>query len=145
MLLCEKDCSTNEVLVVIKINSETITDHLETVLRHHYVRLWQSWHVTSILHHGKLLELLHSTSGTILLSILNRVVLLWHLKTEGWVTEDDANANHSTENHDNLRSLILEMHCRIWIWHFIVEVLILETNDGHAVPQNGRHREHNLT
>lgn len=50
-------------------------------------------------------------------------------------TKDDAAANDSAQDNNSLRSLILEMHCRVWVWHFIVKVFILETNDGHVVPQ----------
>ena len=126
-------CSADEVLVVIKINSETITNHRETVLVIHHVRLWQSRRGTSIIRHGKLLELLHSTSCTIFLSVLDRVIFLWHLETDCRVAENDTAANYGAEDHDNLRSLILEMHCRVRVWQFIVEVLILETDTVHIV------------
>lgn len=135
MVEIESTClsSANEVLVVIEVNSETIADHLETFLRQQHIRLWHSLHIAAVLHHCKLLELLHCTCGTVLLSVLDWVILLRHFETKGWVAEHDANTNKGTHDHNNLRSLILKVHSRVGIWQLIVKVLILETDTVHIV------------
>lgn len=77
------------MLVAIEIDSNTISNHLETLIGIHDISLWHLFDFTSILQHGKLLELLNGSGSTELLSHEERVILLWELKTESWVSNDD--------------------------------------------------------
>lgn len=102
--------SANEVLVAIEIDSETISDHLETLIGIHDVGLWHLLDLTTILEHSKLLELLHSCGGTELLSHEERVIFLRELETKSWVSYNDSGRDQSNEEHHDGRSLVLKMH-----------------------------------
>ena len=82
--------SANEIVVTIEVDSETISNHLETLIGIHDVRLWHLLDLSTILEHSKLLELLDSGGGTELLSHEERVILLWKLQTKSWVSHDDS-------------------------------------------------------
>ena len=89
------------MLVAIEIDSNTIADHLETLVGVHDVRLWHLFDLTTILEHSELLELLNSCGGTELLSHEERVILLWELQTKSWVSNDDAYRDKAEGEHDH--------------------------------------------
>jgi hypothetical protein len=72
-----------------------------------------------------LLHLLDAASGAVLLSVLDRVVLLRHLETKSRVANDDGPANDGSHKHKDSRSLVLLMHVVVRIGHFVVHVLVL--------------------
>ena len=74
--------SADKVLVAIEVDSKTVSNHLETLVGVHHVGVWHLLDLTTILKHGKLLELLDSCGGTELLSHEERVILLWQFETE---------------------------------------------------------------
>ena len=87
------------MLVAIEIDSNTISDHLETFVGVHDVGLWHLLDLSTILKHCELLELLDSGCGTELLSHEERVILLRELQTECWVSNDDSDRNEAHEVH----------------------------------------------
>ena len=136
--------SADQVGVAIEVNSNTIADHLETFVGVHDVGLWVLWNVVSVLKHGELLELLNGCSGTILLSHENWVILLWHLQTKSWVSDDNCNRDEGSHKHDDWGSLVFKMHGAVRIWHFVIKIFILVSDsvivvflhvvgDGHGV------------
>ena len=82
--------SANKIFVAIEIDSESISDHLETLVGIHDIGLRHLFDLTTIFQHGELLELLHSSGGTKLLSHEERVILLRELQTESWESDDDS-------------------------------------------------------
>ena len=121
--------SAYKVIVVWKIDSETITDHWESFLVDHNICSTNIFsHCVTIFDHCQLLELLDCSSSTILLSILNGVILLRHFKTKGWISDHDSKRYKGTTKHDNCGSLVLKVHSIIRIWHFPIQVLVLVTN-----------------
>ena len=93
--------SANEVLVTIEVDSETISNHLETLVGIHDVGLWHLLDLTTILQHGELLELLYSCGRTELLSHEERVILLRELQTKSWESDDDSDGGKSNEVHEH--------------------------------------------
>ena len=117
--------SANKVLVAIEIDSESISYHLESLVGVHNIRLWHLFDFATIFEHSKLLELLNGSGGTELLSHEERVILLWKLQTNCWVSDNNSNRDKAEQEHDDGRSLMLKMHSGIWIWELVVEILIL--------------------
>ena len=70
---------------------------------------------------------------TILLPHEDRVVLLWQLKTQGWVSYDDGTGHEGSHEHGDLGPLLLEMHSGVWVWQLVVEILILISDTMHVV------------
>jgi hypothetical protein len=136
--------SANEVLVTIEVESETISNHLETLVGIHDVGLWHLLDLATIFQHSELLELLDSGGGSELLSQEERVIFLRQFQTKSWVSNNDCDGNESEEVHDDSGHLVLHMHSVIRIRHFVVKILILVSNtmmivilhiveDGHVV------------
>ena len=117
--------SADQIIVAIKVNSNTVADHLETFVGVHDISLWVLWNVVTVLKHGELLELLNGSRGTILLPEHNWVILLWHLQTKSWVSDNNGNRDEGSHKHDDWRSLVLKMHVAVRIGHFVIKILIL--------------------
>ena len=102
--------STDKVGVAVQVDSESITDHLETLVGVHDIGLWHLFDSSTILDHSQLLELLHGSGGTELLSHEERVILLRKLQTKGWISYNDSSREESDEEHDHSRPFVLKMH-----------------------------------
>ena len=97
---------------------------IETIWSEYNVRLWKFLGLTTVLDKSKSLELLHCRPCTVLLSEIERVVLLRHPQTENGIANENPNGNYSSEHRKSSRPLLLVMHSRTGIRQLVVEVLI---------------------
>ena len=75
--------SANEVVVVVEIVANTLTDLFPALLGDNRAAgVWWLNEVLAVLHHCNLLMLCQRCYGSVLLSPVERVVLLRQLKTE---------------------------------------------------------------
>ena len=88
--------STNEVFIVVKINSESSSNHLKASLRIHDICFGKSLNLSTIFHHSKLLLLLDGSSCSVFLPVLDWVILLRHFETQSWVSNNNSTTNKCT-------------------------------------------------
>lgn len=88
ILCCSTGFSADEVVVVIEIESET-RSVIETLFSEHNVGVWELIHSCSIFDESQVLELLDCRGSSILLSVVERIIFLGHLKTEDGIADED--------------------------------------------------------
>ena len=92
--------SADEVLIAVEVDSEALADQVETAWRDERVPVLDyAVHAVTILGHSKHLHLLYGSSSTVLLSELDGVIFLWHLKTKRWIAENESAGNEAAEVH----------------------------------------------
>jgi hypothetical protein len=73
--------SAYEIVVVIEVEPKTIASVIETLRTQHDVRTWRLFCLATVLDKGEGLELFDGGRCSVLLSPVERVILLGHLQT----------------------------------------------------------------
>ena len=117
--------SADEILVVVEIVAESLALLGETSLVDETTRIGGGLGDSgTVLHVSLFLHLTNCSGGRILLTVVERVILLGDLETEDGVADCGANGHNSDDGRNDLRSLQLEMHSTTRVWQLKVEVLI---------------------
>ena len=113
--------SANQVLVTIEVVPDTVANLLETGLGDQTTGVARRLGDTSTVFHMRLLLHLADRGGSgILLTVVERVVLLGDLQTEDGVANKSTYGNKSAKEGGNLGTLKLEMHSRTGVWQLEV-------------------------
>lgn len=122
-------CSSDEITVVVKLKSNTSTNLMQaSAVDNQTLVTWTLWQVIVHLHVSKVLHLLDGLWLSILLSVVEWVILLWHLQSKHWIANQDTEGHKHTEEGCDLGPLELIMHVGHWVWQLVVHVLINVTN-----------------
>jgi hypothetical protein len=73
---------------------------IETLRSENDVGVGTLLHLTTVLDEGESLHLFDGGGCTVLLSPVEWIIFLWHLKTEDGITNQYTDGNNSTENGD---------------------------------------------
>ena len=101
---------------------------LETISVDNNVGVRSLGYTTTIFNHGEFLELLDGGRGSVLLSVVERVILLGDLKTTRRVEQKYSNSDESTQEGSDSGTLFLEMHSTTWVGKFEIEIFINESS-----------------
>ena len=88
---------------------------LETFSVNKDVRVRHLGNTSTVLNHSELLELLDGGGGSVLLSVVEWVVLLRDLESNGRIEDENTYRDDSAHKHDHSRPLLLEMHSTAWV------------------------------
>ena len=90
--------SANEVIVVVKIKSDTIASMIETIGSKDNICPWCLFGLSTIFNEGNGLHLFNRSRCGILLSPVEGIILLRHLETKDWIAEEDTNSNDCSKH-----------------------------------------------
>lgn len=93
--------SANEVVVVVKIKSDTVASMIETVGSKDHISAWCLLSLSTILNEGKGLHLLNCGRCSVLLSPVEGIILLRHLETKDGIAEEDSDCNHCAKHRES--------------------------------------------
>ena len=117
--------SAHEIVVGVEVVPDALAHLLETVLIDQTARVARRLgHASTILQMRLLLHLANRSRCRILLSVVERVVLLRDLQTEDGVPDQSGDQNPCTHVRGHLRSLQLEMHGHTGIGQLKVHIFV---------------------
>lgn len=90
--------SANEVVVVVKIKSDTVASVIETIGSKDHICARSLLCLATILNEGKGLHLLNRSRCSVLLSPVEGIILLRHLETKDWITKEDCDSNDCSKH-----------------------------------------------